>query len=152
MASRCVRLISFLNHGLIATSLLACGGGGDGNPTEPRENLNVSGTWLTTSDITRNTCAISIPDPQVTSTTLTQTGTTLVAVDPQSGLTIQGTIDPRSGVFSFSGTFSVSGGSLVYFESGTFNSNDRYTSETATTISDGSSSCVIETDDSGRRQ
>jgi hypothetical protein len=62
-----------------------------------------------------------------------------------------GSLNPTTGDFTLSGTFTDDGVTVTIVQSGRFSSSTRYTAETVLTVSDGTITCTIRTNDTGSR-
>lgn len=136
---------------LVAFLAIACNGGSDG-PSGPDDGdgLQVSGTWMETAVVVSNPCQLELPGQASGTLTLSQSGSMLTATS--EGVSITGTINSTTGAFTLSGTFTFSGLTITIVQNGTFSSSSQYTAETTFTITDGETTCVIETNDTGTRQ
>jgi hypothetical protein len=96
-----------------------------------------------------NLCELELPGSTIGMGQIVQTGTVLTLTTDR--ITATGSINPTTGDFTLSGTFSSGGLTITPIQSGRFTSSTRFTAETVYTISDGVESCVFRTSDSGVR-
>jgi hypothetical protein len=139
---------TYSRHLWIGIAVLACNGNG-GGPSSP-DNLSVAGTWTETSQIVSNPCGLELPGTLTGTVQLTQSGTQLTVVDDGEVLGT-GSLNLTTGDFTLSGTFTDDGVTVTIVQSGRFSSSTRYTAETVLTVSDGTITCTIRTNDTGSR-
>ena len=132
----------------IGLAVLACKGDG-GGPASP-ENLSVAGTWTETSQIVSNPCGLELPGTLTGTFQLTQSGTQLMVVEDGEVIGT-GSLNLTTGDFALSGTFTEDGVTVTIVQSGRFSSSTRFTAETILTVSDGSITCIVRTNDTGSR-
>lgn len=139
---------SHSRHLWIGLVALACNGDG-GGPASP-DTLSVSGTWTETSQIVSNPCGLELPGSLTGTFQLTQSGTQLMVVDDGEVIG-SGSLNLMTGDFTLSATFTEEGVSITVVQSGRFSSSTRYTAETVVTLSDGTITCTVRTNDTGSR-
>jgi hypothetical protein len=139
---------------LLALAVAACGGSGNGGPTDPGndDELDVSGTWTVVSTLIENSCeGLNIPPVQTAEAVIEQNGSQISFVVEGLGA-VSGTIDLETGEFVIDAMVDDPQlGSLRLQEEGRFESETRYESEVTVTFEDEEISCFFRSMDVGTR-
>jgi hypothetical protein len=129
----------------------ACGdGGGDGGPAAP-VTLQVEGIWSETSEVLFDACELADRIGPLTRTVrLSQSGNQLgLFLEGESVGT--GSLNPTTGDFVLSGTYTVDGLEISFIQRGRFSSATRYTATSDIIVSAEFVTCEVETTNAGVR-